>query len=344
MAVVNSNLIPKANDLFKISFTTPAPDSLRASKYVLTDSTTGEVLFTTGADFNARGIGPVGGGLLPIVRTPLQVSVDTSGWDPGSATTEKLKVNYEFDALLPPINQQRPGFPEDITITFGDAVLDTGLELFPTSAQPAKFKIVANTPQGPLPLDFDFFDDAPGDSTLSLPTEFIDIVTYTAAEPGVPKPTWLIQLDGPPGARKPRAGDVWELHLTRPFGAGDVYTFRASGSGVDPALAKQQAKQEPYVVPNPYIGAASFEPAPFGVSGRGDRRIEFRAIPLNATIRIYTVRGDLVRTLRQNGSNDGFVAWDVRTKDNLDLAPGLYIFQVEAPGAPSHIGKFAVIK
>ena len=32
------------------------------------------------------------------------------------------------------------------------------------------------------------------------------------------------------------------------------------------------------------------------------------------------------------------------TKDNLDLAPGLYIFQVEAPGTPTHTGKLAVIK
>jgi hypothetical protein len=38
------------------------------------------------------------------------------------------------------------------------------------------------------------------------------------------------------------------------------------------------------------------------------------------------------------------VAWDLRTKDNLDLAPGLYIFHVDAPGIGTHVGKFAVIK
>ena len=38
------------------------------------------------------------------------------------------------------------------------------------------------------------------------------------------------------------------------------------------------------------------------------------------------------------------MAWDLRTRDNLDLAPGLYLFQVEAPGAATHIGKFAVVK
>ena len=56
------------------------------------------------------------------------------------------------------------------------------------------------------------------------------------------------------------------------------------------------------------------------------------------------MRGDLVQTLRQDGSNAGFVAWNLRTRDNLDLAPGLYIFQVEAPGVKTSVGKFAVVK
>ena len=72
--------------------------------------------------------------------------------------------------------------------------------------------------------------------------------------------------------------------------------------------------------------------------------MEFRDLPQNCTIRIYTVRGDLVRTLRQDGSLQGYVAWDLRTKDNLDVAPGLYIFHVEAPGWNEFTGKFAVIK
>jgi hypothetical protein len=92
------------------------------------------------------------------------------------------------------------------------------------------------------------------------------------------------------------------------------------------------------------VGAATFEPNPFGVQGRGDRRIEFRNITKGCTIRIFTVRGDLVRTLIQDGSNDGYVTWDLRTKDNLDVAPGLYIFHVDGGSAGNHIGKFAIIK
>ena len=97
-------------------------------------------------------------------------------------------------------------------------------------------------------------------------------------------------------------------------------------------------------MPNPYVGAASFEPERFAVSGRGERRIEFRALPVGSVIRIYTVRGDLVQTLRHDGSDDGTVPWNLRTKDNLEIAPGLFIFHVDAPGVGTHIGKFAIIK
>jgi hypothetical protein len=113
---------------------------------------------------------------------------------------------------------------------------------------------------------------------------------------------------------------------------------------VDRAAAKEEWGQKPYVVPNPYVGAASFEPAPIGTSGRGERRIEFRAIPVGSTVRIYTVRGGLVRTLTQDGSTAGYVAWDLRNRDNLDIAPGLYVFHVDAPDVGTYVGKFAVIK
>jgi hypothetical protein len=34
----------------------------------------------------------------------------------------------------------------------------------------------------------------------------------------------------------------------------------------------------------------------------------------------------------------------MRSKDNLEIAPGLYIFHVEAAGMEDFIGKFAIIK
>ena len=49
-------------------------------------------------------------------------------------------------------------------------------------------------------------------------------------------------------------------------------------------------------------------------------------------MQLYTVRGDLVRTLNHDSPTEGFEAWNLRTEDNLDVAPGLYVFHVDAPG------------
>ena len=36
--------------------------------------------------------------------------------------------------------------------------------------------------------------------------------------------------------------------------------------------------------------------------------------------------------------------WDMRTKDGIEVAFGVYIFHVDVPGVGEKIGKFAIIK
>jgi hypothetical protein len=152
-----------------------------------------------------------------------------------------------------------------------------------------------------------------------------------------------LELEGGAPVEPPGLGDVYELRLTKPFGVDDIFVFTTRAERVDPVRAQAEALQ-PYVVPNPYIASASFEPERFAVSGRGERRLEFRNLPQYCTIRIYTVRGQLVQTLRHDGSHAGVVEWNLRTKDNLDVAPGLYIFHVDGNELGTSIGKFAIIK
>jgi hypothetical protein len=140
----------------------------------------------------------------------------------------------------------------------------------------------------------------------------------------------------------PASGDVFRASFLRPLSRNDVFAFTSRAESIDPETAEDQFR--PYVVPNPYVASASFEPERFAVSGRGERRIEFRGLPARCTIRIYTVRGDLVQTLVHEGSMEGFVAWNLRTRDNLDLAPGLYLFHVDGGDLGTNVGKFAVVK
>ncbi len=342
VAVLNSDLVPDGH-LFKIRFAAPDPDSLRATSYALVDSTIGEVLFDTGSDFDAQGIGQVGAGLLPLIRSNRIVKVNevSSGFTSASATDAKLAVLYQ---TVLPINRIRPGFPDDIVVRFSDAVEGNSLAMPFWPARPAKFTVAALTDDGELPLDFRF-RDIDGDGTISHVNDIVDVMTYLPEQPGTPVVTWRFQLRAastPAPASPPGAGDEYVLRLTRPFAADDVFVFTTTGSRIDEAASR--VGFAPYVVPNPYIGSASFEPERYAVSGRGERRLEFRGLTSSCTIRIYNVRGELVETLRNEASLDGYVAWNLRTKDNLDVAPGLYIYHVRTDDAQEYTGKFAVIK
>ncbi|HTO94709.1 MAG TPA: hypothetical protein VMM80_10035 [Bacteroidota bacterium] len=344
--MVNSPQVPSGH-VFSVTFTSD-PDSVHALRYVLTDTTTHTVLYSTGNIFDGSLNGQIASGVLPVVATPSTYLIDTvnTGFAPGSPTNARLTVLYKS---LMSKNRKRDGFPDDLTIRFASTILDTSVGQFPFRPLPVKFTVIAHTANGDKKLPFKFFD-LNGDSTLShvegaTTGETIQIMSGGTSAPPDTNETWWVQLTGDDlSTRTPADGDVYNLRLLRPFTTGDVFTFSSTAEKISADLAKQEFKGAPYVVPNPYVGAASFEPAPFGVQGRGDRRIEFRNLPQSCTIRIFTVRGDLVQTLRQDGTTGGYAAWDLRTKDNLDAAPGLYIYHIDAAAAGTFIGKFAIIK
>ena len=42
--------------------------------------------------------------------------------------------------------------------------------------------------------------------------------------------------------------------------------------------------------------------------------------------------------------NDGSEEWKMLTKDKLNVAYGIYVYHITAPGVGDKIGKFAIIK
>src|SRR5262249_55184646 len=141
--VANSTQVPNAHR-FRIDFTNDHPDSVRANHYSLTDSTTGEVWFTTGNDFVFSGRGPVGAGILPIVSSPGTIQLDAAGtgFTPSSPTNAKLRVTYQPGW---PVELKRPGFPENLEIRFSDTFVDTSVQLPRHAIKPAKFQVIALT-------------------------------------------------------------------------------------------------------------------------------------------------------------------------------------------------------
>ena len=99
------------------------------------------------------------------------------------------------------------------------------------------------------------------------------------------------------------------------------------------------------MVPNPYYATTAFEGQNTFTSGRGPREIQFRNLPQQCTIRIFTISGELVKTIHHSESiNFGTGKWDLLTKDNLTAAYGIYVYHIEAAGIGEKIGKLAIIK
>jgi hypothetical protein len=62
------------------------------------------------------------------------------------------------------------------------------------------------------------------------------------------------------------------------------------------------------------------------------------------TITIFTITGEKVRELSHDHSADGNAWWDLRSYNNQEIAPGLYIYVVETPLGEKKIDKFAVVR
>jgi hypothetical protein len=144
----------------------------------------------------------------------------------------------------------------------------------------------------------------------------------------------------------PKAGDSLYIKFIKPLSSLDKFVFTTNREDYDVNTAKDRMDQIK-VVPNPYVVTNIFEqPLPAQMRGRGERVIKFINLPPYAKINIYSSSGDHVRSLMHDGTlNNGTVNWDLRTKEGLDVAYGVYFYVVEAEGfSGKKFGKIAIIK
>ena len=92
------------------------------------------------------------------------------------------------------------------------------------------------------------------------------------------------------------------------------------------------------VVPNPYIVNSGYNETEY------KKRIRFTRLPSVCTVSIFTISGEEVRELKHNSATDGNLWWDLRSYNNQEIAPGLYIYVVQTPGGDKKLGKFAVVR
>ncbi|MCY4224273.1 MAG: hypothetical protein OXF06_05495 [Bacteroidetes bacterium] len=260
-----------------------------------------------------------------VLDDPLEFDVEASGWVGNSSD-----IHFQFR-----IASTGPGRiiqPNDYEIRFSDAPVGTGF----SNNIPVPFEVF-NVTQANLPIDV-FVPDVNRNGQWNVNERII----FLEQVDGELTATWEVRLDD--DGTVPGSGDVLFLATRKPFADSDQFLFRTVAAATDEVLATQEL-EDIYVVPNPYVATSVFEPRnPVSRSQRGERRLYFANVPQQCTIRIYTLAGELVETLYHDSTLDnGKLFWDMRTKDNMNLAYGLYIFHVDSPDG-SFIGKFAVIK
>ena len=256
-----------------------------------------------------------------------ELSVDTvaSGWT-GSGLDVPWRIN---EATTGP---GRIAQPSNYEIRFADSPISSSF----SNNLPLPFEVV-NLTRANQPIEV-YSPDLSRNGSWDV----TEPIVFLEQPDGQLISTWEVRLEdvGP----VPGSGDVFLVSTRKPFAPEDVYRFKTVAATADEALASQEL-EDIYVVPNPYVATSVFEPKnPVSRSERGERRLYFANVPKTCTIRIYTLAGELVETLYHDSTLDnGKVFWDMRTKDNMNLAYGLYLFHVESPEG-SFIGKFAVIK
>jgi hypothetical protein len=142
----------------------------------------------------------------------------------------------------------------------------------------------------------------------------------------------------------PVEGDIFSIYTNRSF-ANDIFTFSTTASTESKQVEKQNMDNI-YVVPNPYVVSSNIESLDLqNPRDRGPRRVYFANLPAMCTIKVYTLAGDLVRTLKHEGSiENGIETWDLTTSDNFPVSFGIYIFHVESENGNESVGRFALIK
>lgn len=184
------------------------------------------------------------------------------------------------------------------------------------------------------------------------------------ADPEIPATEWMalyvrgIELSIRGIRVRPKAGDQWVLDMDflNLLNQSVRYTSPFAGMKVALNLSPAEKSTAPgrlemiKVVPNPYIASSLFD------SGPNKRSIMFTNLPLRATIRIYTISGNLVNILRHapgsEGSiggvsdrNSGQFSFDMTTRFGDQMASGIYYFHVrDDETRDKFLGKFSIIQ
>ncbi|HEX9971175.1 MAG TPA: T9SS type A sorting domain-containing protein, partial [bacterium] len=106
----------------------------------------------------------------------------------------------------------------------------------------------------------------------------------------------------------------------------------------DKNVASVEKMQEVFVVPNPFKIESGFG----GKVGAEDK-IGFYGLPKKCSIRIYSYAGQLVETI-EHDDPVYTTAWFQVTRNEQEIASGIYLYVITTPDGEKASGKFIIVK
>ncbi len=141
-----------------------------------------------------------------------------------------------------------------------------------------------------------------------------------------------------------KTGDIVQLTIPdpdtfpKPVVAGaDIFGFSIQGE-TDGVLSDAKERLDIInVFPNPYLAHNILE------QKLHQEHVRFINLPEKCTIRIFSVAGQLIRTIEHDDPTAITHDWDLRNENNLPVASGYYIAHIDVPDVGEKILKMAII-
>jgi hypothetical protein len=140
-----------------------------------------------------------------------------------------------------------------------------------------------------------------------------------------------------------QTGDIIKINIAdpdtfpKPVVPGvEEFSFSLQGETRD--LSNAKAKLDIInVYPNPYLAHNLLE------TQLHEEHVTFINLPEECTIRIFSIAGQLIRTIEHTDATSLTHDWNLRNENNLPVASGLYIAHIDIPDVGEKILKMAVV-
>ena len=123
--------------------------------------------------------------------------------------------------------------------------------------------------------------------------------------------------------------------------AGVTYSYGAGGSDVYLLKVDNTGAISPTSTARDNLDNIIAGPMPFSLSS--GKKFRFEKLTVKATVKIYTIVGELVRTLQET-DGDGRLDWDLKNDDGETIVQGLYICEITNDKGERKFLKIAIVE